>query len=161
MKKMYLFALIVLLMGLIAGCAAPPAAAPAAPAAGEATATAEAAAEAAAPAADTAANADKEFVTVVKIAGINWFNRMEEGVKKFGEETGVKASLVGPDQADAALQIPMIEDLIAQGVNALCVVPMDPEQLDPVLQEGDGCRHHRRHARGLQPEEHGLRHRGL
>jgi len=135
MKKMYLFALVVLLMGLIAGCAAPPAAAPAAPAAGEATATAEAAGEAAAPAADTAANADKEFVTVVKIAGINWFNRMEEGVKKFADETGVKASLVGPDQADAALQIPMIEDLIAQGVDALCVVPMDPGALDPVLQK--------------------------
>jgi simple sugar transport system substrate-binding protein len=135
-KQMYLFALVVLLTGLIAACAAPPAAPAAqAPAAEEPAAetTAETAAEA--PAADTAANADKEFVTVVKIAGINWFNRMEEGVAKFGEESGVKASLVGPDQADAALQIPMIEDLIAQGVDALCVVPMSPEQLDPVLKK--------------------------
>jgi simple sugar transport system substrate-binding protein len=60
---------------------------------------------------------------------------MEEGVAKFAAETGVKASLVGPDQADAALQIPMIEDLIAQGVDALCVVPMSPEQLEPVLKK--------------------------
>ena len=121
----------VLLAGLIAACAAP-AAAPAAPAA---EATAAAAEEA--PAGDAAAPAasDLEFVTVVKIAGINWFNRMEEGVAKFAEETGVKASLVGPDQADAALQIPMIEDLIAQGVDALCVVPMSPEQLEPVLKK--------------------------
>ena len=60
---------------------------------------------------------------------------MEEGVKQFGEETGVKASLVGPAQADAAQQIPIIEDLIAQGVDALCIVPMDPAQLEPVLKK--------------------------
>jgi simple sugar transport system substrate-binding protein len=138
-KQMYLFALVVLLTGLIAGCAAPaPAAQAPAPAEGEAAATAAPAAEGAAEgeAAAGAVNpADLEFVTVVKIAGINWFNRMEEGVQKFGEETGVRASLVGPDQADAALQIPMIEDLIAQGVDALCVVPMDPDALNPVLQK--------------------------
>jgi simple sugar transport system substrate-binding protein len=136
-KQMYLLALVVLLMGLVAACTAPaaPAAAPAADGAAEATVEAtEAAAEGEAAAAAPAAS-DLEFVTVVKIAGINWFNRMEEGVKKFGEETGVRASLVGPDQADAALQIPMIEDLIAQGVDALCVVPMDPATLDPVLQK--------------------------
>jgi simple sugar transport system substrate-binding protein len=135
-KQMYLLALLVLLTGLVAACAAPaaPAAAPAADAAAtDAPAEGEAAAEGDAAAAPAAS--DLEFVTVVKIAGINWFNRMEEGVQKFGEETGVRASLVGPDQADAALQIPMIEDLIAQGVDALCVVPMDPATLDPVLQK--------------------------
>ena len=78
---------------------------------------------------------DQTFVTVVKIAGIDWFNRMEVGVKEFGTETGIKASLVGPDTADAAKQIPMIEDLIAQQVDALCVIPMDPGQLEPVLKK--------------------------
>ncbi len=86
------------------------------------------------PAAPAAAQ-DSDMVTVVKIAGINWFNRMEEGVVAWGEENGVNATLVGPAQADAALQIPIIEDLIASGVDALCVVPMDPAQLDPVLQK--------------------------
>jgi simple sugar transport system substrate-binding protein len=75
------------------------------------------------------------FTTVVKIAGISWFNRMEEGVKRFGEASGVNATLVGPAEADAAQQIPIIEDLIAQGVDALCVIPMDPTQLDPVLKK--------------------------
>jgi simple sugar transport system substrate-binding protein len=78
---------------------------------------------------------DLNFVTVVKIAGINWFNRMEEGVVDWGKENGVNATLVGPAEADAAQQIPIIEDLIAQGVDALCVVPMDPTQLDPVLKK--------------------------
>ena len=133
-KQLYFLALVVLLAGLITACAAP-AAAPAAEApAAEAPAAEATEAAAEAPAADAAAS-DLEFVTVVKLAGINWFSRMEEGVQKFGQETGVKASLVGPDQADAALQIPMIEDLIAQGVDALCVVPMSPEQLEPVLKK--------------------------
>jgi len=87
-----------------------------------------------APAAPAVAQ-DQDFVTVVKIAGINWFNRMEEGVTAWGEDNGVNATLVGPAQADAAQQIPIIEDLIASGVGALCVVPMDPTQLDPVLQK--------------------------
>ena len=87
-----------------------------------------------APAAPAAAQ-DQDFVTVVKIAGINWFNRMEEGVVDWGEESGVNATLVGPAEADAAQQIPIIEDLIASGVDALCVVPMDVTQLEPVLQK--------------------------
>ncbi len=78
---------------------------------------------------------DLTFTTVVKIAGINWFNRMEEGVKEFGcAETGINASLVGPAQA-AAQQIPIIEDLIAQGVDALLRHPHGPGTADPVLQK--------------------------
>lgn len=72
---------------------------------------------------------------VVKIAGINWFNRMEEGVKEWGQENGVQAFLTGPEKADAALQIPIIANLIAQRVTAIGVVPMDPDVLDPVLKK--------------------------
>jgi simple sugar transport system substrate-binding protein len=105
------------------------------PAAEEAAAEEEMAAEEAAAEEEMAAEEELTFVTVVKIAGINWFNRMEEGVVAWGEENGVNATLVGPAEADAAQQIPIIEDLIAQGVDALCVVPMDPTQLDPVLKK--------------------------
>ncbi|MEZ4709372.1 MAG: autoinducer 2 ABC transporter substrate-binding protein [Caldilineaceae bacterium] len=89
----------------------------------------------AAPAASADSSGEMNFTTVVKIAGINWFNRMEEGVKQFGADNGINATLVGPAEADAAQQIPIIEDLIAQGVDALCVIPMDPTQLDPVLKK--------------------------
>ena len=130
MKKILSLAMLVMLvMAMVAGCTAPAAAPPAA----EAPAAAEPAADA--PAADAPAAGDQTFVTVVKIAGIDWFNRMEVGVKEFGAETGVNASLVGPDTADAAKQIPMIEDLSAQQVDALCVIPMDPGQLEPVLKK--------------------------
>lgn len=75
----------------------------------------------------------KNIATVVKIAGIQWFNRMEEGVKKYAEESGNNAFQVGPAQADPQQQAALIEDMIAQGVDALAVVPMSPEALEPVL----------------------------
>lgn len=75
----------------------------------------------------------KSISTVVKIAGIQWFNRMEEGVRQFAADTGHNAFQVGPAQADPQQQVALIEDMIAQGVNALAVVPMSPEALEPVL----------------------------
>jgi simple sugar transport system substrate-binding protein len=75
----------------------------------------------------------KTIATVVKIAGIQWFNRMEEGVDQFASDTGHNAFQVGPAQADPQQQVALIEDMIAQGVDALAVVPMSPEALEPVL----------------------------
>ena len=80
------------------------------------------------------AAADSSIVTVVKITGETWFVRMEEGVQEFGATTdGVTARQVGPAQADAAQQAGIIQDLIAQGVDAIAVVPMDPSALEGVL----------------------------
>lgn len=73
------------------------------------------------------------IATVVKIAGIQWFNRMEEGVDKYAADTGANAFQVGPAEADPQQQAALIEDMIAQGVDALAVVPMSPEALEPVL----------------------------
>ncbi len=75
----------------------------------------------------------KEMVTVVKLSGIAWFNRMEEGVKEYAEATGNNATQVGAATADAALQVQLIEDLIARGVAAINVVPNSPQALEPVL----------------------------
>ena len=80
---------------------------------------------------------DKKYniVTVVKISGIQWFNRMEEGVKKFAADTGHNAYQVGPAKADAQLQVQLLEDAIAQKVDAITVVPFSPEALEPVLKK--------------------------
>lgn len=72
---------------------------------------------------------------IVKVSGIQWFDRMEEGVVQYAEETGTDAYQLGPSQADAALQVQIIEDTIAQGVNAITVVPFSPEALEPVLKK--------------------------
>jgi simple sugar transport system substrate-binding protein len=74
-----------------------------------------------------------EIVTVVKITGIPWFNRLEEGVKQAGAELGVKAYQVGPTEADPAQQVRIIEDLIAKGVDAIVVTPNDAKALEPVF----------------------------
>ncbi len=128
MKKLFVVLSVLLIASMFVACAAP--AAPAAAPAAEAPA-----AEAPAPEAPAAPADELVFTTVVKIAGINWFDRMETGVVAWGQENGVDAALVGPAEADAAQQIPIIEDLIAGGVDALCIVPMDPTQLDPVLKK--------------------------
>ncbi len=70
---------------------------------------------------------------VVKIGGIPWFNAMEVGIKEQGEALGMDAFMVGPTSADPALQVRAIEDLIAQGVDAIGVVPNDEGALEPVL----------------------------
>jgi simple sugar transport system substrate-binding protein len=76
------------------------------------------------------------IATVVKITGINWFNRMEVGVKEFGaKNAGVTTYQVGPGKADSAQQLRMIEDVIAKKPAAIAVVPLDPAALEPVLKK--------------------------
>ena len=81
------------------------------------------------------ASPDKPVIgIVVKIGGIPWFNAMEAGIKKRADQLGVKAFMVGPTSADPALQVRAIEDLIAQHVDVIGVVPNDAKVLEPVLQ---------------------------
>lgn len=62
-----------------------------------------------------------------------WFIRMAAGVNKYSGETGIKVIQKGPANADAASQVQVVQDLISQGVDALCVVPIDPAALEPTL----------------------------
>jgi simple sugar transport system substrate-binding protein len=78
---------------------------------------------------------DVKVGVVVKIGGIPWFNAMEAGIKARSQELGDDGSMVGPTSADPALQVRAIEDLIAQGVNVIGVVPNDATVLEPVLQK--------------------------
>jgi simple sugar transport system substrate-binding protein len=75
------------------------------------------------------------IATCVKLIGIGWFDRMDTGIKEFADETGHETFLVGPPQADAALQNQILEDLISQGVDAISVVPFSPEACEPVLKK--------------------------
>ena len=75
------------------------------------------------------------IVTVAKVDGIAWFEKMREGVNRFSQNTGHDAFLVGPANADAAEQIQIIEGLIAQQVDAICVVPFSVEAVEPVLKK--------------------------
>lgn len=72
---------------------------------------------------------------VVKIGGVPWFNAMEIGIKEKAAELGVDATMIGPTSTDPALQVGAIEDLIAQGVDIIGVVPNDEAALEPVLEK--------------------------
>ena len=79
-----------------------------------------------------AADAAKVGV-VVKIGGIPWFNAMEAGIKEQSAKLGLDGFMIGPTSADPALQVRAIEDLIAQNVKVIGVVPNDAKVLEPVL----------------------------
>ena len=83
------------------------------------------------------AGGEKKYTiaTVGKIDGISWFARMRQGVEEFKEETGHDAFMISPAQADAAQQVQILENLIAQGVDAITVVPFSPEAIEPVLKK--------------------------
>ncbi|WP_116086774.1 autoinducer 2 ABC transporter substrate-binding protein [Tropicimonas sp. IMCC34011] len=75
------------------------------------------------------------IATVVKVDGIAWFDRMREGVQQFGADTGHDTWMVGPSSADAAAQVQLVENLIAQGVDAIAIVPFSVEAVEPVLKK--------------------------
>lgn len=81
------------------------------------------------------AAAEYEIVNVPKVSGVAWFERMKVGVEEWAEETGHNAYQVGPSKADAALQVQIVEDLIAKGVDAITIVPFSVEPLEPVLKK--------------------------
>ena len=85
----------------------------------------------------------KKMVTVVKIAGIPWFNALENGVKKAGEDFGIDASTTGPPHLDPA-QVKLLEDLVAKKVDVTGLVPIDVKLAEPVLKraQGLGFGHH-------------------
>lgn len=81
-------------------------------------------------------NTVKRIVLVAKHEGIPWFDDMRKGVEEFGKKMGDKVSVsqIAPEGGDPAKQVAMVEDLIAQKVDAIVVVPNDPDSMRPILQ---------------------------
>lgn len=80
-------------------------------------------------------NAAGAMVTVPKLTGIAWFNRMEEGVKEYAKKTSENAYYQGSSEADAAAQVKVLEDLIASKVAAICVTPFQPDAVEQTLKK--------------------------
>lgn len=70
------------------------------------------------------------IVMVVKLEGVAWFDNMRLGIQQFGKDyPDVNISQTGGNTADPAVQVGLIEDQIAKGVNAVLAVPNDPASL--------------------------------
>ena len=64
------------------------------------------------------------MAVAVKVAGDPWWARMDEGLKEYGQaHPELHVFMQGVSHADGALQAQLIEDLIAQKVDALGIVP--------------------------------------
>ena len=72
------------------------------------------------------------MVSIPKLRA-TWFDRLEVGLKKAGQEHGVNVSQQAPAAADEAQQVRLIEDAINQGNNAILVVPNDANSIVPAF----------------------------
>lgn len=65
----------------------------------------------------------------------SWFDRMQEGIAQFMEDTGHVVIPTAGTSDDAAEQVKDVQDLIAQGVDAIVIIPNDPASLEETLGE--------------------------
>ena len=126
---------------LLVGCGQ--AAAPAAPAA-DAAPAAEAKTEEAAPAADAAPAAEaaapadasgKTYAFVPKSAGNPFNEREAQGFEEACKAAGATAIVSYPESATADAQITVLQSLISQGVDSICVAANDENALQAALEE--------------------------
>ncbi len=80
-------------------------------------------------------NTSYKIRTIVKTDGIAWFSRMREGVFRFADESGMDCTFSGPPRAEKELQLELIQQAIADKVDAICIVPFDVESVEPALQQ--------------------------
>ena len=76
-----------------------------------------------------------------KLTSVAWFQRMEEGVKQFAQDTGIDAYQDGSADADVAQQAQYVQDAIAQGL-MLYAAPLSQKPRTR-SETGQGCWHYR------------------
>jgi len=70
-----------------------------------------------------------------KLVGIDFFNAVEKGARKAGQELDVNVVYDGPVVNDVTKQSALVESWIARGFDAIAIAPNDPEAIAPVLRK--------------------------
>ena len=81
---------------------------------------------------------DEEIVIgfVVKSLADQHWNIVKAGAEAKAEELGVDLVFIAPNaESDVQAQVTMLEDLVAQEVDALCVAPNSPDAVIPVFEK--------------------------
>lgn len=142
MKKKKMLSLgiaLAMTVSMLSGCgsttAAGSSAAPSSAATASTAASTSAATTAASSATGTTASSGKEYkiAVVPKMTNIGWFQRMEEGVKEYNSTNGTNVVYRG--SAEGADQASIVEQMLAEDWDAICVVPFDSESIAPVLEK--------------------------
>jgi ribose transport system substrate-binding protein len=123
MKRFAVLGLLVVLAMLFSACVAPVPAAPAAAPAAEAPAEA-APAEAAAP-----AEGAPTVALVYGVKGDGFYVTMEAGARAKAEELGVNFFADGPADFDPTLQVPILDAVIAQKPDSICIAATEKTAL--------------------------------
>lgn len=76
-----------------------------------------------------------EIALVSKVAGIPFFDAINDGAQEAAKELGITVSYVNPVEPTAEGQIEVIEAQILRGVDAVTVSANDPDALVPVCQK--------------------------
>ena len=81
--------------------------------------------------------ADEQDITVVMIVKQSdpWFDDMTTGIERLKEDLGINAYVQTPVSGDPSQQIAIMENLISQKVDAICVVPNDPKAFIPTIKK--------------------------
>jgi simple sugar transport system substrate-binding protein len=74
------------------------------------------------------------MVTIVKEAGVPWFNILNQGLTDAGGKFDIKVSMTGPATPDPAQQVKLIDDLIAKKVDVIGLIPLDTRVTAQVVQ---------------------------
>jgi len=73
---------------------------------------------------------------VPKVIGQAWWDYVRDsGVVKWAEEKGMEVIYKGPTEVDAAAQVQIMTDLVAQGIDILCFSPNDPDACENICKE--------------------------
>jgi simple sugar transport system substrate-binding protein len=76
---------------------------------------------------------EKPKIGIVAKIRIPWFDNVEKGIERAAADLAVDAWMIAPTSDDAAQQVRAVEDLIAQQVDVIGVIPNDGAALEPVL----------------------------
>lgn len=76
-----------------------------------------------------------KIVFIQQNVGITYFDVITAGFTKAAQELGYDFTTTGPASAEATAQIPIVEQQIQRGVNAIAIQTADPKSLLPVLQK--------------------------
>ena len=79
------------------------------------------------------AAAKKRYVISVKLIGVGWFDNMDKGIKSWAKSKKIDATMTGATDASPEKQSKMVEDLIAQKVTGIGIVPNDVASIDGVI----------------------------
>lgn len=82
-----------------------------------------------------AENPAPKIAFVPKLTNQPWWERAIDGVKQWSQDNNLEVIIKGPTEADPAAQVQIITDIVNQGVDILCVAPLDYESCENILKQ--------------------------